>query len=51
MTPAELEQILTRVVMPLPEEALNTTLEELDVDSLARAQMVTVIANETNRSL
>ncbi|MFF9481835.1 acyl carrier protein [Streptomyces sp. NPDC014733] len=55
MTLEEFEQILTNVVhgdkagpdkaIRLPEEALDRHFEELDVDSLARAEMVTVISD------
>ncbi|MFJ2135124.1 acyl carrier protein [Streptomyces sp. NPDC087849] len=55
MTLEEFEQILTRVVhgekaspekaIRLPEEALDKPFDELDVDSLARAEMMTVISD------
>ncbi|ATE54581.1 phosphopantetheine-binding protein [Actinosynnema pretiosum] len=53
MSPAELEDVLTRVVHPddpdrrvlLPDELLDTPLDDLDVDSLSRAEMVAVLGD------
>ncbi|MEE1740553.1 phosphopantetheine-binding protein [Streptomyces sp. BE147] len=55
MTLEEFEQILTRVVhgdnaspekaIRLPEEVLDRPFDDLDVDSLARAEMMTVISD------
>ncbi|MFE9663137.1 phosphopantetheine-binding protein [Streptomyces sp. NPDC005955] len=55
MTLEEFEQILTRVVhgdnaspekeIRLPGEALDRSFDDLDVDSLARAELMTVISD------
>ncbi|EMD23709.1 acyl carrier protein [Amycolatopsis azurea] len=55
MTVAELEKILTHVVhgpnatpdqrITLPSEAQEQPLDELDVDSLARAELMTVLSD------
>lgn len=55
MTPTELEQMLTTIVygsdaspdkrITLPREAQDRTFDDLDVDSLARAELVTVISD------
>ncbi|MGI5336153.1 phosphopantetheine-binding protein [Streptomyces sp. CA-181903] len=56
MTPTELERLLTRVVhgekappdktIGLSGEALDRSFEDLDVDSLARAELITIVSDD-----
>ncbi|GGZ24430.1 hypothetical protein GCM10010387_17270 [Streptomyces inusitatus] len=55
MTPSELEKLITNIVhgdnpstdrvVTLPESDLDKTFDQLDVDSLARAEMVETISD------